>query len=343
MFADLSLPLLVLIFLAAAGLITLCGIRMTSLADRLADRTGWGEALIGGVLLGAATSVSGIVVTATAALNGEPSLAFSNGVGGIAAQTAFLALADLLHRRVNLEHAAADLANVFQGAVLLLLLSLPLIAFTGPDVTFWAIHPISVVLVGLYLLGLVAARQVREEPMWRPIKTRETEPDEPDETEADDEGPTSRVVTLFVALTLAMGVAGWTIAQIAGVLIGRYDLNASMVGALMTAVATSLPELVTTLAAVRRGALQLAVGGIIGGNTFDALFLTVADAGYRDGSIYHAVERSDYFWLATGLVMTAILTLGQLYRQKEGPGGIGLESVLLIVVWLGAALVQALG
>jgi cation:H+ antiporter len=43
-------------------------------------------------------------------------------------------------------------------------------------------------------------------------------------------------------------------------------------------------ELVTTIAAVRRGALQLAVGGIIGGNTFDTLFLTAADVSYREGS-----------------------------------------------------------
>jgi Ca2+/Na+ antiporter len=58
----------------------------------------------------------------------------------------------------------------------------------------------------------------------------------------------------------------------------RLALSASIVGA---PVVTSLPELVTTLAAVRRGALQLAVGGIIGGNTFDTLFLTISDVGYR--------------------------------------------------------------
>ena len=86
---------------------------MTDLADRIADRTGWGEALIGGVLLGAATSFSGTIVSLSSALDGRASLAFSNGVGGIAAQTAFLAIADLLYRRANLEHAAAELANVF--------------------------------------------------------------------------------------------------------------------------------------------------------------------------------------------------------------------------------------
>ena len=57
----------------------------------VADRTGLGEAVVGGVLLGAATSFSGTIVSLTAALDGRASLAFSNGIGGIAAQTAFKA------------------------------------------------------------------------------------------------------------------------------------------------------------------------------------------------------------------------------------------------------------
>ncbi|HEX2018119.1 MAG TPA: sodium:calcium antiporter, partial [Aurantimonas sp.] len=124
MWADLSTTVLLGAFLAAAVVIFFSGLRMTGLADRLADRTGLGEAIIGAVLLGAATSLSGIIVSVTAALDGRASLAFANSVGGIAAQTVFLAVADMFYRRVNLEHAAADLGNVFQGIVLMVLLTL---------------------------------------------------------------------------------------------------------------------------------------------------------------------------------------------------------------------------
>jgi cation:H+ antiporter len=113
-------------------------------------------------------------------------------------------------------------------------------------------------------------------------------------------------------------------------------------GALATAVVTSLPELVTTLAAVRRGALQLAVGGIIGGNTFDTLFLTISDVGYREGSLYHAIGRDDLFWLVVGLMLTAVLTLGQLYRQRHGPAGIGIESFAILGIYALAILAQTL-
>ena len=135
MWTDLPTAALLGGFLLAAVVIFFSGLRMTGVADRLADRTGLGEAIVGGVLLGAATSLSGIIVSITAALDGRASLAFSNAVGGIAAQTLFLAVADMFYRRINLEHAAADLANVFQGLVLMVLLTLPFVALTSPEVT----------------------------------------------------------------------------------------------------------------------------------------------------------------------------------------------------------------
>ena len=340
-FASAPLGALAAIFAVAGALILVCGLRMTGLADRIADRTGLGEALVGGVLLGAATSLSGTIVSFTSALDGRASLAFSNAVGGIAAQTAFLAVADLLYRRANLEHAAAELANVLQGVVLMLLLALPILARTGPEVSVWGIHPMSIILFLIYLGSLRLVRDAREVPMWVPVETRETRRDSPEEPETG--GQETRALLLrFAALMLVMGVSGWLVAGVAGAAIDRFALRASLVGALLTAVVTSLPELVTTLAAVRRGALQLAVGGIISGNTFDVLFLTVSDLGYREGSLYHAIGADGLFWLAVGLVMTAVLTLGLLMRQREGPAGIGLESAALLGIYGGAVGLQAL-
>lgn len=341
MFATLSLAALIAIGAAAALVILVCGLRMTGLADRIADRTGWGEAVIGGVLLGAATSFSGTIVSLTSALSGDASLAFSNGIGGIAAQTAFLALADIVYRRANLEHAAAELANLFQCGLLLLLLSVPLVAFSAPEVAIWGVHPASFALVVLYGVGVIATTRLRAEPMWEPVDTPETRPDEPDEGD-DPSQPAHGLVLQFIGLMAIMGVAGWIVAQLAGVIIERYGLSSSVVGALMTAVLTSLPELVTTLAAVRRGALQLAVGGIIGGNTFDILFLTISDIGYRDGSLYHAVGTDDLFWLSVAAVMSAVLLLGLIYRERSGPGRIGVESVGLLVIYGGAIAIQTL-
>ncbi len=342
MFSDLGLISLLLLFAGASLAVLILGTLMTGMADRIADRTGLGEAVTGGVLLGAATSLSGTVVSLTAALDGRASLAFSNGVGGIAAQTAFLALADLLYRRANLEHAAAELANIFQAGLLMMMLTVPLVAFVTPEAAFWAVHPGSVLLFVIYVMGVRSTAMVRQEPMWRAVDTYETRTDAP-EDETDARKSPTWLILRFLTLMVVLGVAGWVIARSAGALIDRLELSSSLVGALVTAVITSMPELVTTLAAVRRGALQLAVGGIIGGNTFDVLFLTLSDIGYRDGSIYHAIGRADLFWVTVGLAMTAVLLLGLILRERRGPANIGLESLLILTIYGGAIGLQAAG
>ena len=327
-------------FAAAGAVVLVVSIRMTRLADRIADRAGLGEAIVGGVVLGGATSLSGLTVSVSAAWSGDASLAFSNGVGGIAAQTAFLVAADVAFRRGNLEHAAAEPANLFQAAMLMVLLGLPVLAYTSPEVAVWGVHPVSPVMFAAYVMGLRYARQVHESPMWSPVRTRETRADEPDEDDA--RGSWVGPAVQFAALAAALALSGWVISQAASAMSARFGLSSSLVGSLLTAVVTSLPELVTTLTAVRRGALQLAVGGIIGGNTFDTLFLVASDAAYREGSLFHALGAQDLTWLATGLVMTAVLLAGLILRQRRGPGGIGVESVAILALYAAAAGIQTL-
>ncbi|MDQ0313705.1 sodium:calcium antiporter [Amorphus orientalis] len=330
-------------FVAAAVVITLAGIRMSGTADELADRTGLGEALIGGILLGASTSLSGTVTSVTAAYGGYASLAVSNAIGGIAAQTVFLAIADLIYRRSNLEHAAASETNLIQGALLVVLLAIPALAMVTPEFAIFAIHPVTPILLAAYIYGLRLTHAAQMAPMWSPRKTRETRDDVPEEPD-DDDPSTKRLVAEFAGLLAAVGFSGWILANSAVTISEWAGLSQTLVGTLFTAITTSLPELVTTIAAVRRGALQLAVGGIIGGNTFDVLFLVGADVAYRDGSIFHAVGEREVFLLVWSILMTGILLLGLIRREKHGVAGIGFESAALLAVFgVGVAIQVALG
>jgi cation:H+ antiporter len=76
------------------------------------------------------------------------------------------------------------------------------------------------------------------------------------------------------------------------------------------------------------GALTLAVGGIIGGNTFDVLFIVFSDIVYRKGSIYHAMDAQSLFLIGMTLLLTSVLLMGLIRREKRGAGNIGFEGVL---------------
>ncbi|SMQ63717.1 cation:H+ antiporter [Altererythrobacter xiamenensis] len=337
-FAQLPTTYLLASFAGCALLIAFLGTKMSAYADIIADRTRFGEALIGSILLGAGTSIAGIVTSTSTAAVGAADLAISNALGGIAAQTMFLAIADVAYRKVNLEHAAASAVNLGQATVLMILIALPIMAWSAPSFTVWAINPLTPVLVGAYLVGLYNAHKIHMEPMWFARDTDATLSEEDHDT--SDQRTLWRIGTLFAVSTLIVGLSGWIVGATGVELSERLGISQGVVGALGTAIVTSLPELVTTIAAVKRGALQLAVGGIIGGNMFDALFIASSDIAYRDGSIYHAISQRTVFWMALVLVMTAVLLIGLLRRERQGPAGIGWESVLLIGLWAGGAILQ---
>jgi len=334
MLPELTLAAHVAIFAAAALTIGLAGIALTRIADILADRTGLGEAIIGAVLLGITTSLAGTVAAVVAAAAGHADLSISTAIGGIAVQTAFLAIADFFYRQANLEHAAASSTNLIQCTVLVILLTIPLAATTLPAVTIAGVHPASALLVVIYIFGLRLSRLQRDDPMWVARHTPFTREDVPEEEAAQAPG-TPRLAAQFLVLAALVCVAGWSLAESGAAIARLTGLSQTLVGAIFTAVSTSLPELVTTIAAVRRGALQLAVGGIIGGNTYDVLFLTFSDVAYREGSLYHAFSDRHDMLVAVSLLMVAVLLLGLLRRERHGPGGIGAEGLAILLLYAG--------
>ncbi|MEW2384819.1 cation transporter [Micromonospora sp. NPDC047707] len=314
-----------------AGALTVVGsIRLVTLGDTLADRTGWGEAFFGAVFFGLATSLSGIVMTAVSAVAEQPQLAYGNSVGGIAAQTTAVAVADAFHRRVNLEHAAASLSNVLFGALLIALLALALLGSFAPDVTVGGLHPASFAMAGAYLGGLHLIRRSGTNPLWEAVATTETLPDVPHDHGRLDRTSATGLWVRFAAVGLLVSVGGWAIARAAESLVMVTGLSAGFVGAILMGAVNALPETVTAVAAVRRGAPTLAIAAVLGGNSLDALNLIVGDAFYRGGSIYHTAGPDELFVTASALFMTAVLLGGLLVRQACGWGRLGFEGVLLL-------------
>jgi len=341
---EYSLPLWadVLVFLSATAAITGAGTRLAGYADRLADRTGLGEATTGTLFLGLLTALPGLAASVFAAVQGHPVLALGNAIGGIAFQTIVLAVADITYGNANLEHAAASLQNMMQTIMLVLLLTLVLVGFAAPDVTVAHLHPMTIVLLLTAALAFWLVARVRETPMWRPEKTRETVQDVP-APESQRENLPKLAIGVFVTGGITL-LSGAFIAQSAGDIVKQTSIPEAVVGALFMAAATSLPELVTCIAAVRRGALTLAVSDIVGGNFFDVLFVAAADIVFLSGSIYHGagVGRREIFLCALTILLNVILLAGLINRQKYGPANIGFESILMLAFYLAGMATLAL-
>jgi cation:H+ antiporter len=331
--ADLPLWAIVALFVASAAAIAFAGAKLSRVADKLADRTGMGEVVAGALFLGAATSLPGAITSMATAAQGAAGLAIGNALGGLTAQTAFIAVADIFYRRANLEHAAASAAGLAQGVLLMALLTMPLIAAAQPPVTVWGIHPVSFLIPIAYGFGLRLLSRIQDDPMWHPVRTDETreELSEPEENATSGRSLWMRFL-LYAGIT---AVAGYAIGEASLGIVDKTALSETAVGTIFAAVANSLPELVTAIAAVRIGAVSLAVGDVIGGNAFEVMFLSAADMFY-DGSIYAAMTEQDRTTGLTAMLMTAVLLLGMIRRQKSGPGNIGFESAIVLLLYAGS-------
>jgi cation:H+ antiporter len=109
-------------------------------------------------------------------------------------------------------------------------------------------------------------------------------------------------------------------------------LQGAIFGATVLAAATALPEISSGIAAVRLGDHQLAVGDILGGNSFQLTLFLLADI--LAGTPVIVAERGSDVWLGgAGLLMTGIVAAAIIARPKHTLLWLGIDSIALVAVY----------
>lgn len=318
--------------LASCGTVSF-GVYITKLADEIADRTRLGRVIIGALLLGALTSISEVGTSVSAALNQHPELAVNNAVGSIAAQTAFIAVADMAYRNANLEHAAASASNLMLVTMLLGLIALVIFGTATPGLSIGPVHPVSFALVIVYVYGMILVARTGALPMWHARKTDVT--DEEQDREITYSGSLHWLWTRFVAVAALLVLSGVLLAESGIALASLTGITETFIGAMLTGVASSVPELVTAITAVRIGALSLAISNIIGGNAFDTVILAFSDFSYVKGPILLDAGPGLLPMLSITMLMNVAVLLGMVRRERHGLANIGLEGVVMLALYVG--------
>jgi cation:H+ antiporter len=336
-FADLSLTSNLAIFAAAAACVWVAGTRLADAAERIAERTGLSRAFLGLLLLGIGTSLPEIATTTTAAASGNAALVAGNLFGGVSLQIAVLAIADAVAVRGALTHFATQPVLLFQGVMLLLLLGVALggAAIEDPPIVFGL--GLTPMLLAVGYVATVRYSREHHQPGWR----AEPMPSLPAPTAPADQEPVSvpRMVVEPTIAGLVILAAGWALATTGEVLAEQTGLGASFVGVALVAASTSLPELSTTLGAIRHNNYSMAVSNILGTNCLEVALFFLADIVYGDGPILAATDRSATFAATLAIVVTCVFLLGLLQRRNRTIFGMGLDSLSVILVYLGGLVV----
>ncbi|TSA40500.1 MAG: sodium:calcium antiporter [Betaproteobacteria bacterium] len=147
------------------------------------------------------------------------------------------------------------------------------------------------------------------------------------------------ILWLELLLCLAViGFAGWHLSRNGDIIAEKTGMSASLVGLILLATATSLPELVTGLSAVTAAnAPDIAVGDVLGSAVFNLAILVVLDALYRRESIYSRAAQGHILSAALGALLLAFAAFSILLdRSGASPalGHVGLYTPLIVVMYL---------
>ena len=95
------------------------------------------------------------------------------------------------------------------------------------------------------------------------------------------------IVVRFVLASLGIIVASVILTYITDDIATELNLGSGLAGALFLGVATSLPEVTSTISLFRMRNFDIAFGNIAGSNVFNYFVLAIADILYSGGSVYH--------------------------------------------------------
>ena len=111
-------------------------------------------------------------------------------------------------------------------------------------------------------------------------------------------------------------------------------MGQTFVGALLLAVTTSLPELVASLAAIRIGAYDLAVGNLFGSNAFNMTILFAADAAYAPGPILAAIAPAQVVAGVGAILLMAIALAAVVHGTRTRIRRLEPDAIVVLVAYV---------
>ena len=332
-----SLPLLGAIFAAGVAAIWVAGIQLSRSVDIIDNRLGLGEALGGLVLLAVVTNLPEIAIVSTAAVRHNFDIATGNVLGGIAIQTVVLVALDGFGvPRRPLTNATSSLSQVLEGALVMAILAVAIMATLLPrGVVLARIDPSTVLIVLTWLGGLLLIRRAAKGLPWRQVSAGDF-PDRAAKARAKtgrDKRPFTVAVVIFVGASFVTLVAGVGLELSGNAIADRIHLNGAVFGATVLAAATALPELSTGLAAVKIEDFELAVSDIFGGNAFlPVLFLPATLL--AGASVLGKAAKTDVFMAALGILLTGVYVFGLIFRPQKQYLRLGPDSIAVLVLYV---------
>ncbi len=323
-----------LAFAACAVLIGVAGTFLSRYGDVIADKTGLGGTWIGLVLLATVTSLPELITGVSAVtLAATPEIAVGDVLGSCVFNLFILTILDLLLSEESVYTRAAQGHILSAGFGVMLIGVVGLNLLLGANGMSAAVGHVGVYTPVILILYAVAMRTLfRYEAAQRAAFTAEAA----ERIEERYPGITLRQAIVRYSLAAIVVVAAGTALPFVGAEIARlHGWHQSFVGTLFVAAATSVPEVVVTIAALRIGALDMAVSNVLGSNLFDVVIIAIDDLLFLKGPILNHVTPMHAVSAFSAIIMSGIVVVGVFYRPRTRLfRALGWTGLLLFTVYI---------
>ncbi|MFH1820284.1 MAG: sodium:calcium antiporter [Pseudomonadota bacterium] len=317
-------------FLLLGGVIAVAGFWLSRFGDVIAERTGLSGSWVGLILMATVTSLPELVTGLSSVTIAQvPDIAVGDIMGSCVFNLLIIVVLDFLYRKESVYTRAR------QGNVLSAGYGIALIGFAGFNLLLYRAGTFpSLGHVGLYtpvilLLYLLAMRS-----LYRYEQAQVSEYVE-DRAERHPEMSLKQAVQGYAMASVAVVAAGIWLPFIAKDLATAMAWEQSFVGTLFVAAVTSTPEVVVTVAALRIGAIDLAIGNLFGSNLFNIAILAIDDLAYLPGPLLADVSLTHAASAFSAMMMSGLAVVGLVLRPASRVfRTVSWISLLLLVIYL---------
>lgn len=307
-------------FSACIVIIAVAGVNLSRYGDAIADKTGLGGTWIGVLLLATVTSLPELVTGITSVTIAQtPDIAVGDVLGSCVFNLSIIVILDFLHRQESVYSRAS------QGHILSAAFGIMLIGIAGFNILLS--HQgvtLSIGYVGIYSPVIFVFYLIMMRTVYR-YESRQTDKFVALQEDRFPHISKHQVMFRYALAALIVFAAGSLLPFIGKQLATEMGWHESFVGTLLIAFATSLPEVVVTVAALRVGAVDMAIGGLFGSNLFNIMILSIDDIMYTKGPLLHDVSSTHAVSAFSAVVMTGVAIAGLFYHPRT--------RVLKLVGW----------
>lgn len=352
-FNSLSLFINVIIFAIAGVAVYSAGTKLTKVADSFSEETGIGRAFVGLLLLGGITSLPEVATTITASLEGNAGMAVSNILGGVSMQVTILAVVDFWQRKTPLSNSSSTVSVIIQGGILVSLLAIAGAFMLIPSFSIFHIGLSSLFILCTFLFSIYIVHKFNEQH-WFSYQRNSTdslkqsidalnkymEVNDEKTRRSDQTGNITVAAFLrrsgiqLAVLSLIILAAGYFVVKTSEAIAEETGIGKNFAGLVLVAITTSLPEISTTIGAVRLKRYDMAFSNIFGTNLFDVSLIFLADLFYLDGAVFDALDQFALIAVFLCILLTSIYLIGILSKSKKQVLGVGYDSLCILVTYL---------